>query len=246
MKHNVSPRPIVALTRLAHQARACLGNIKSASLGMLNCALFCVFCALGSASNAIAAPTVYNFTTAPGPYGSSPGLGSLFSATDFVSGSFTYDPASPVTGTGTYGDAIYGYAAAPVVLSFYSIAGTVGGNAFSDPRGFVTVGNDRQMSPSGPYVDSVQLYSDTFTATGPHNFVGFTLGGYTLVNVRFLWVESTDIPDFLTTQDLPATPPKFMGRLALDFVPTDNPTLPATSFVFFNGVTVTPAVPACN
>jgi len=212
--------------------------------------LSCVSCLAGAlitAPAALAAPTVYNFTTAPGPIGYSPGLGSIFSSTDVVSGSFVYDPDSPVTGTGSLGTTIYGYAAPPVVASYASLAGTAGSYAFADPRGFVTVGNDLPMSPGTPAVDSLQLYADSAYANGPHNFVGFTAGGYTAVNLRIFWIESTDIPDFNSDQSLPATPPKFMGRLALDFVPADNPALPASSYVFFNGVTVTPAVVGtCN
>jgi hypothetical protein len=209
--------------------------------------LACLACASMVAPPAFAVPTVYNFTTAPGPNSYSPGLGGIFSSTDVVSGSFVYDPDSPVTGTGTYGVTIYGYAPPPVVSSYSSLAGTAGTYAFSDPRGYVTVGNDQTQGPGTPALDSLVYYADTFTATGPHNFVGFTTGGYTMVNLRIFWIESIDIPDFLPDQTLPAAPPTFLGRLALDFVPADNPTLPASSFIFFNGVKVTPAVPGtCN
>jgi len=193
-----------------------------------------------------AAPTVYNFTTAPGPYGYSAGMGGLFSATDVVSGSFVFDPVTPPTGVGTGGTTLYGINTA-YSATYATLAGTVAGYFFSDPRGFVTVGNDKPLPTGGPNVDAITFYADTSLATGTHDISGFSVGAYTLVNVRIFWVESIDIPDFLSDQNLPATPPTFMGRLALDFVPTDNPALPATSYVFFNGVKVTPAEPGtCN
>ena len=209
--------------------------------------LVCFACLLIAAPGAFAAPTLYNFTSAPGPYGYTPGLGGIFSSTDVVSGSFIYDPDSPVTGASSSGATIYGYAAPPVVASYSSLSGTAGSYAFADPRGFVTVGNDVPFNTGSPPLDAIQLYADTTFTTGPHNFIGFTAGGYTAVNLRIFWIESTDIPDFLSDQSLPPTPPKFMGRLAVDFVPSANPALPASGFVFFNGVTVTPAEPGtCN
>lgn len=158
-----------------------------------------------------------------------------------------YDPASPVTGTGSAGATIYGFAPPPTPLSFFSLAGTAGSHAFSDPKGYVTVSNDKPVG-AFPQADAIQVYSDSAipNSGAAYNFSGFSIAGYIAVNLRMFWIEGQNgITDFLTDQSLPAALPSFGGVLAIDFVPINNPTLPASNFVFFNGLTVTPttAVP---
>ena len=85
-------------------------------------------------------------------------------------------------------------------------------------------------------MDFVQLNTQSQTP-----MTGFSVGGYTLQNVRMFWIEGQQtpgtIPDFLSSQSLPSVLPGFQGRLALDFVPTGGG---AQSFVFYDGLTVTP------
>jgi len=149
-----------------------------------------------------------------------------------------------------------------------SVGGAAGGPfTFTDPRGFSIVGNDAfQLAcpPSQPgctptLVDfyGVQAEPGLFSPPTPpnppaNNISGFTINvagsDYSLYNARFFWIEgqliapgTTPIPDFLSSNDLLATPPAFPGRLALDFVPAGNPG--GTQYVvFFDGLSVT-AVP---
>lgn len=70
-----------------------------------------------------------------------------------------------------------------------ALSGSIGGFSFSDSRGFTTVGNDHPISVFSA-ADSVQLFADSSTAgVGLHNIAGFSLGGYTLYNVRMFWIE---------------------------------------------------------
>jgi PEP-CTERM motif len=102
--------------------------------------------------------------------------------------------------------------------------------------------------PTTAMVDFLGLTAEPpLSSLSPHNITGFSVGGYSLVNVRLFWIEGTNmpelVPDLFNNQNLPAVLPSFHGRLALDFVPTGNTNLsylPAS--IFFDGLTVT-AVP---
>ncbi len=193
-----------------------------------------LYCVWGSA---ISAPVTYSFSTSVSPFGTFP-IAGLFDSNAVVSGTFKYDAEAPVIqdiGTGlSYG----GYTPGPgKVASFSDLVGVVSGINFSDTRGVAIVGNDRP-------VDSLALSADpSLTSTSQHNFNGFSIGGYSLVNVRLFWLENQMVPglisDFLNTEAMPAVLPTFDGRLAFDFIQTGtNPTSPA-GFVFFDGLTVT-------
>ncbi len=190
----------------------------------------------------IAAPVTYSFSTGANPSG----LG-LFSSSAFVSGMFDYDAMVPATGTVPGGATLYGIQniAPAFPSSFANLAGSVAGFSFSDARGTTVVGNETfaltdfsNNPPTTTNVDFFQLNTQSQTPT-----VGFSLGGYTLRNVRMFWIEGQQVPElvpeFLSNQSLPGVLPGFQGRLALDFSSTDNPSGPQ-SFVFFDGLTVTP------
>lgn len=105
------------------------------------------------------------------------------------------------------------------------------------------VGND--TGPGGS-VDFFQLLAERLLGLPVmYNLTGFTAAGFTLVNVRMFWFEGFGAPDFLTSNDLPDTPPSFEGRLALDFIPhgsscSPGPPVvcPTPSAVFFDGLYV--------
>lgn len=138
-----------------------------------------------------------------------------------------------------------------------NLSGASGGPlSFSDPRGFTIVGNDAfqgtclpQPCTPPPLADFFGFQTDSSNASqGVHNIVPFTInvGGtdYRLFNARFFWIEgflippsTTAIPDFLSSNDLLATPPSFLGRLALDFVQTGNAAGPQYS-IFFDALAV--------
>lgn len=198
------------------------------------------------ASFAVAAPVTYSFSTAAGPLAGSSGPAGLLGGNSFASGTFEYDALSPATGTTSAGMTFYGIQNLPgFPTSFLNLAGSVGGYAFSDARGTTVAGNDNFVltdysttPPTNQLVDFVQLNTQSQTPT-----VGFSLGGYTLVNVRMFWIEGqqvpSTVPEFLANQNLPGVLPAFQGRLALDFAPTGNPTGPL-SYVFYDGLAVTP------
>jgi len=195
---------------------------------------------------ALAAPVTYNFTTAGGPAAvgdlTNPAVASALAALGLnpvISGSFVYDPASPLTGTGTGGVAIYGNAAA-IAPSFSALVGTVAGHGFSDPKGFVTVGHN---APFGAIAstDSIEYYADSpLTSSVVHNFNSFALGTASVVNIRMFWFQGLPgiSSGFLSDQSMPAAPPTLIGRLALDLDTSTNPALTSTSWVFFDGLTV--------
>jgi hypothetical protein len=204
-------------------------------------AMLAMCAAFGAAS---AAPVKYTFTTSavsPGGFGTGATFLSGALSGLSVSGTFMYDPLAAPTGTLADGSTIYAGANSPNS----ALSGSIGGFSFSDSRGFTIVGNDHPISVF-PAADSVQLLADSPTAgVGVHNIAGFSLGGFTLYNVRMLWIEGNSspglIPDFLTDQNLPNPLPTFHGRLALDFVQTGNASGPQSD-VFFDGLSVN-AVP---
>lgn len=153
----------------------------------------------------------------------------------------------------------------PFHSSFNTLSASVGGFSLNDPRGFTIVGNEAFQGTCAPapctqppLVDFYSYQADTSSvaAGSVHNISGFSLNvagtSYSLFNVRFIWIEAfpgqgfppgvAPIPDFLSSNDLLATPPSYLGRIALDFVPTGN-IAGAPQSVFFEGLSVAAAVP---
>ena len=180
------------------------------------------------------APVTYAFTTGNAPFGQP--VAPIF-AGQSVSGTFVYDRESAATGTLTaglsVGSTIYGG-------SVTGLAGSIGGNTFSDALGLVVVGDDKFIPFGG---SDILIYAgDPAIGAAPperYNFSGFDIAGFTLSNARLFWIEGQlGIDDFLSGQDLPGVLPDFPGRLALDFVPTGSPG--PVSSVFFDLLTVSP------
>ena len=193
---------------------------------------------------AMAAPVQYSFSTSSFAVGSSALLALLGQTT--VSGSFTYDSAGALYGQS--GDLGFepGFAAYAgpegVVQSYYGLSGSVAGLQFSDIVGSANVGNNLQGSVSDLFTLNSETTLKVGANTPPSDYarqlIGFTVGAYTLSNVRLYWTGN-----FLNDSALPATPPTFSGVLALDFVRTDDPTNLAnapyySNSVFFTGLTV--------
>ena len=100
---------------------------------------------------------------------------------------------------------------------------------FAEDLGPSVVGNDR-FQP-----DNVDFLS---VAAGRNLLTGFDTTGYTLINVRLFWIEGSTTPDdFLQSDLLPEVlPAGLVGRLALDFEQTDDPSIQVS--VFFDDMTV--------
>jgi len=144
----------------------------------------------------------------------------------------------PVTGTFVYDSDVGLPTITPTGFSVYlggisEWSGSVGSNSFSDDLGLVLVGNDR-----------VQGSRDILRLTPGLFLNGFETGGFTLIDVRMLWLQGAPgdplgNPDFLTDQNLPTELPDFPGILLLDF---ENPQFPGTVFtVNFQNLVVTRA-----
>jgi PEP-CTERM motif len=204
--------------------------------------------------SAISAPITYSFSTAANSFSgvsSTPAsvpFSNPFSSSATVSGTFVYDANATFNSaaSSTFG-AVYGSysTTSSTVSSFNSLAGSVAGMTFSDTRGVTIVGNDRIGVGAFPGpIDFLGLWSDNPTpnSTSPDNFTGFSIGAFTLINVRFFWAETQSTPtlitDFLSDESMPATLPTFAGRLALDFVETGTNPSAQHAFVFFDGLTV--------
>lgn len=201
---------------------------------------------LAIASTASAATAAYTFTTNAGASGASD-IVALLGSDASVAGSFSYNSAGSFFGASGAlgfepGYAIY-FGDTPDTFSFGKLAGEVAGRAFADVVGSVAVGNDIMGSP----MDYLSLAADPTVAAGqqmpsadrPRQLVGFTVGDYTLHNVRLYWGPNP----FLTSYALPSQPPAFNGTLALDFIRTDDPTNTAnvpyySRTVYFSGLNV--------
>ncbi|MDI1259161.1 PEP-CTERM sorting domain-containing protein [Aquabacterium sp.] len=214
---------------------------------------------------AMAAPVHYTFSTGSIIYGPSE-ITSLLSGLT-VSGAFTYEPATPLFGQS--GDLGFepGYSiyatSGPVIQSFYHISGAIGTHQFSDITGTTSVRNGYTGGvATSSTLDIITLNSEVTpkvgTNTQPTEYQrqlnGFTIGDYTLNNVRLLWVGGVTggTFNFLNDSGLPAELPSFQGRLIFDFVRTDDPTNTAnvsyySNSVGFGGLTVqAAAVPEAN
>jgi hypothetical protein len=179
----------------------------------------------------------YNFTTSATAFSpADPALAALFAGS--VSGSFSYanwvPPFAVSPGPVAPGGVVY-------LDAMLDLDGSVNGMDFTSPFGFAFVANDR----FGAGVDFMSL------GTGPL-ITGFDVGGYTLTDVRWFWIEGAggtgtppstcNPPDFLASDLLPAAPPTtHFGRLALDFELISDPQVLAT--VFFQDFAITPICP---
>jgi hypothetical protein len=212
---------------------------------------------------AMAAPVQYTFSTGAVLSGPS-AITSLLSGLT-VSGSFTYDAATPLLGQS--GDLGFepGYAvyatSGNVIQSFYGLSGSVGNHAFSDIVGSTSVRNGYTGgTPTTSTLDIVTLNADPTLKAGANSpptdyqrqLQGFQVGDYTLANVRLFWAGGVTggALNFLDNNGLPASLPAFQGRLVFDFVRTDDPTNTAnvpfySNSVSFSGLTVQ-AVPEAD
>lgn len=195
--------------------------------------------------SALAAPVVYNFNTGTAFAGSAAVLSQLGGGAISVSGSFVYDAASPFTANSQ--DLGFEPGRALYTGAVSQISGTVNGHDFVDSGvGTVAVGNEA-VAPGDWFSlnadPSPRVGENTTPAEYARSLVGFTVGGYTLNNVRLYWVEGySGAPDFLSNNDLLPAPPSFNGVLALDFVLASDPTNTAnvpyySRTVYFGGLT---------
>lgn len=210
---------------------------------------------LALAAPSIAAPVQYTFSTGE-VLGGRPELTSLLSGLT-VSGAFTYDAATPFFAQS--GDLGFepGYAiyatSGNVIQSFYGISGSVGSHQFSDIVGSTSIRNGNNGAvPTGNQFDVVALDAEPTPKVGANtqpsdyqrNLNGFTLGDYTLTNIRLYWYGGLASPfNILADSSLPATLPGFEGRLAFDFYRTNDPTNTAnipysSNTVTFSGLKV--------
>ena len=197
------------------------------SLGSL--VVSAVLC-LGGYSSAWAQPASYTFSADPETViGNDQALVTALTGLA-PAGTFTYDNSVAQTGTAPERSSHTG--AATYFGGLTNLVGSVNGMQFSDPIGRIRVGDDR-YEPTG-LTDIVFLHADPRSQV---NFVGFEVGGYTLTNVRMVWIEGLNgIGDFLSSEDLPRVLPRFEGTIAFDFVLTTDSNVLAN--VFFGALEV--------
>ncbi|RZI85696.1 MAG: PEP-CTERM sorting domain-containing protein [Rubrivivax sp.] len=200
---------------------------------------------------AFAAPVSYSFGTNAQAFGNADII-SLLNATTGVSGSFQYNSASPLYGQSGNLGFESGYSVYIGTnannLAFRALQGNAGGHLFSDVLGSANVANN---NPNLGGADTLSLIADSTVPAGANTpskdsypLTGFTVGGYKLNNVRLFWVAGQGSTGaFLNDNSLPGALPGTTGRLALDFVRTDDPTNQAgrpfyANTVFFDGLTV--------
>ncbi|MDZ4399179.1 hypothetical protein [Hydrogenophaga sp.] len=203
-----------------------------------------------SLGSAFASPVGYQFSTDGFIYGN-PRIVSLFSTDAKVGGTFNYDRTGSFLGdSGDLGyDPGYAVHSAPSEggVSVYSmLSGAVAGFSFSDVRGSFNLGNRPEFSG---FPDRVTMNADPTIMVGvnsvstitPRQLVGFSIGEYTLINVRMFWSDWTGT--YLNSTELLDSPPLFTGTLAFDFIQTEDPTntlgVPFYSnTVFFSNLTL--------
>jgi hypothetical protein len=172
-----------------------------------------------------------------------------------ISGSFIYDPAvgPPIsTSGGPLGNRGSSYVGSLTDLSADMTGGTLpaGVRHVSDTRGTTVVGNEAiQFCPPPPdsclSFDYLQLQADPGFNSDNANISPFTIGAYSVFNVRLFWQEGfpvpNRIPEFLDSNALPQTLPSFNGRLAIDFSRTTDRF--GTQFIaFYDNLIVTQAI----
>jgi hypothetical protein len=208
---------------------------------------------LASHCVAVAAPVQYSFTTSSSIFGSGPV--SSFQPGSFVSGSFTYDAAAlavvpePSTDGSTSYRGFTPQSVTGLVSSITSLSGSVSGLSFFDVSGSTVLGNHiiPAFSSVTTPVDFLTLVADPSAGSpSPSNLTGFSIDGFTLVNVRLFWLEGQAvpevIPDFLNDNSLPGTLPSIHGMLSLDFAASSNLSGPRMN-VSFHGLSVSPVTP---
>lgn len=197
-----------------------------------------------------AAYVPYTFT-ATGTLTGNAELISLLGTQASAVGQFVYNSAAPILGQG----ASLGYEPTVTIfagtnstnLPFASLSGSLAGKAFSDVYGTVAVGNSYQGGSS----DVLSISSDPSPRLGQNavptdvarQLKGFTLGDYTLNNVRLIWSG-----DIVSANVLPSRLPSFSGRIQFDFVRTSDPLNTANvpypdMSVSIGGLSVQAAVP---
>jgi len=168
----------------------------------------------------------YSFTTGNVAVSQDPVLEGLFAGVS-VSGSFRYanwvPPVVVLDGPTLPGAVVYPQA-------MLDLTGSANGLTFAGAIGFGVVGNERYQTLGG--VDFMQLGDSSLDS-------GFEVDDYSLIQVRWFWIETDTTPgDFLDSDLLPATPPDaLVGRLALDFALISDPQTEVS--VFFDGLTIT-------
>ena len=177
-----------------------------------------------------AVPIQYNYTTnTASSAGNVPELIAQFAGLS-VSGSFVYDSDAPRTFTAPDGNDIH-------LGAVTDWTGTVGSNSFSDAdNSSVAIIGDETFSTGFDFF----LFSMGAPGTGSAS--GFSIGGFTLDNVRMFWIETLILgtPDFVSGPGLLDPIPTLPGRLALDFgtiTTPDDRVLPVN--VFFDNLQVT-------
>ena len=184
-------------------------------------AVLSIFLVFAVSSNALAqAPVTYDYTTDPLEF--LVGCPACNFVGQRVSGSFIYDPETPLTPSPPNGFFVY-------LGGISNWSGSVDNFSFSDDLGLAVVGDN--AVPGG---------RDLLRFTPGLFLNGFVVDGFTLVDVRMLWLEGLNgLPDFLVGDSLPAEVPDLPGRLFLDF---ENPSFPGTLFsVNFPNLRVTRA-----
>jgi hypothetical protein len=180
---------------------------------------------LALSPSAQAAYVPYTFTASGAVTGNAELIG-LMGSLATASGQFVYNSAAPVLGQGAdlgYDPTVTLFAGTNSSnLPFASLAGLVAGKAFSDVYGTMAVGNSYQGGAS----DVLSISSDPSPKVGQNavptdvarQLKGFTLGDYTLNNVRLIWSGN-----IVSANVLPSQLPSFAGRIQFDFVRTADP-----------------------
>lgn len=183
-------------------------------------------------------------------------LNAMLAGTSLM-GTFTYDPAAPLTGL------IAGrgsnYVASMTYLSVALVGGTLppGDRRITDPRGQTIVGDENLACPGCAPQDALHIQAEpgnrfNLGILNIDDTLGLMVGGqaYEVFNVRMFWNEFQAVPevigDFLSSSALPNPLPTINGRLALDLIKSPpNPLStanPTQSIMFFDNLRVT-AVP---
>ena len=173
-----------------------------------------------------------------------------------VTGTFTYDPATALTGPIAGRGSNY-------VASFTNLSATVAGGSLpagdrriTDPRGQTIVGDENVSCPTCLPQDALHLQAEPGNRSNlgilnVDDTLGLMLGlqAYEVFNFRMFWIEGQAVPgiigDFLNSNALPNPLPTINGRLALDIIKSPDPLStanPTQSIMFFDNLRVA-AVP---
>jgi hypothetical protein len=175
----------------------------------------------------------------------------------FLTGTFTYDPATPLTGLITGRGSSY-------VASMTNLSATLVGGSLpaadrriTDPRGQTIVGDENVNCPTCLPQDALHIQAEPGNRFNLGNLniddtLGLMLGlqAYEVFNFRMFWNQFQAVPevigDFLDSSALPNPLPSINGRLALDIIKSPQDPLstanPTQSIMFFDNLRVA-AVP---